>query len=41
MPIIAHNDPFGNYFDASMIWGPIMGRMYYAGLRYKIKNNLI
>src|SRR5690606_30701024 len=22
-PIIAANDPFGDYFDASMIWGPI------------------
>ncbi len=37
MPIIAHDDPFGNYFDASVIWGPIMGRMYYAGFRFKIK----
>ncbi len=36
-PIIAYDDPFGNYFDASVIWGPIMGRLYYAGLRYKIK----
>ncbi|GAB4457527.1 MAG: TonB-dependent receptor [Bacteroidales bacterium] len=37
MPIIAHDDPFGDYFDASVIWGPIMGRLYYAGLRFKIK----
>lgn len=37
MPIIAHDDPFGNYFDASVIWGPIMGRLYYAGFRFKIK----
>ena len=21
-PIIASDDPFGEYFDASMIWGP-------------------
>jgi outer membrane receptor protein involved in Fe transport len=34
--IIAANDPFGNYFDASMIWGPVIGRMFYAGFRYKI-----
>jgi outer membrane receptor for ferrienterochelin and colicins len=33
-PIIAANDPFGNYFDSSMIWGPFMGRMLYAGIRY-------
>lgn len=24
-------------FDASLVWGPIMGRNIYAGLRYKIK----
>jgi len=35
-PIIAPNDPFGDYFDASMVWGPLMGRMIYAGLRYSI-----
>lgn len=36
-PIIAYDDPFGNYFDTSVVWGPIMGRIYYLGLRYKIK----
>lgn len=36
-PIVAANDPFSNYFDASMVWGPIYGRMMYGGLRYKIK----
>jgi len=36
-PIIAPNDPFGDYFDASMIWGPIKGRMFYMGLRYTIE----
>ena len=36
MPIIAHDDPFGNYFDASVVWGPIMGRLFYTGLRFKI-----
>lgn len=35
--IIAADDPFGNYFDASMVWGPIAGRMFYLGIRYKIK----
>ena len=34
--IIAADQPFGNYFDASMIWGPVIGRMFYAGFRYKI-----
>lgn len=36
-PIIAANNPFGNDFDASMIWGPVMGRNIYAGLRWKFK----
>lgn len=35
-PIIAANDPFGKYFDSSMIWGPIIGRKIYAGLRFTI-----
>ena len=33
-PIIAADDPFGSYFDSSLIWGPFMGRMFYAGMRY-------
>jgi outer membrane cobalamin receptor len=36
-PIIAAENPFGEYFDASMIWGPISGAMGYAGLRVTIK----
>lgn len=35
-PIIAPDDPFGNYFDASLIWGPIDGRKFYFGLRMSI-----
>ncbi len=35
-PIIASDDPFGKYFDSSMIWGPIVGRKFYAGLRFSI-----
>ena len=35
-PIIASNDPFGNYFDASMIWGPIDGTKFYFGLRLSV-----
>ncbi len=35
-PILAANDPFGSHFDTSMIWGPIVGRMFYAGIRYKL-----
>lgn len=36
-PIIAADDPFGNYFDASQIWGPLLGRKIYIGFRYLIK----
>ncbi len=36
-PIVASDAPFNKYFDASMVWGPIYGRMMYVGLRYKIK----
>ena len=35
-PIIASDDPYGNYFDGSMIWGPVFGRKIYVGLRFKI-----
>jgi outer membrane receptor for ferrienterochelin and colicin len=36
-PILASTQPYSNYFDASMVWGPITGRMFYIGWRYKIK----
>jgi outer membrane receptor protein involved in Fe transport len=35
-PIVAVDQPYSSYFDASMIWGPVMGRVVYVGLRYKI-----
>jgi len=35
--IISADDPFGPNFDASMIWGPVTGRMLYVGWRIKIK----
>lgn len=34
--IVLANDVDSAYFDASRIWGPVMGRMLYAGLRYKL-----
>ncbi|WP_322549805.1 TonB-dependent receptor [Flavobacterium psychraquaticum] len=36
--IIQNENPFGTYFDSSMIYGPTFGSMYYVGLRFKIKN---
>jgi len=35
--ILSADDPFGPNFDASMIWGPVTGRMLYVGWRIKIK----
>lgn len=36
-PILSAKDPFSRNFDASMVWGPVIGRMVYVGMRYKIK----
>ncbi len=36
-PIVASALPYSHYFDASMVWGPIYGRMLYLGLRLKVK----
>ncbi len=36
-PIIASNSPFSSNFDASNVWGPIMGRKFYIGIRLSIK----
>jgi outer membrane receptor for ferrienterochelin and colicins len=36
-PILSAEDPFGENFDASMVWGPVFGRMLYAGLRWTIQ----
>ena len=35
--ILGANDPFGPNFDTSMVYAPVFGQMYYAGLRFKIK----
>ncbi len=35
-PIIASDNPFGDYFDSSMIWGPIDGRKFYIGFRLSV-----
>lgn len=32
-PIIDPHNPFGTQFDASTVWGPLMGRKFYVGLR--------
>jgi len=35
-PVLGANDPFGANFDTSIVFAPIMGRMFYTGLRYKL-----
>ncbi|MGD0712132.1 MAG: TonB-dependent receptor [Bacteroidales bacterium] len=37
-PVIGANDPFGSHFDTSIVWGPILGRMVYAGIRVILKD---
>ncbi len=34
--ILGADDPFGPDFDSSMVYAPIFGQMYYAGLRFKL-----
>ena len=36
-PIEGAANPFGPTFDAAMVWGPVYGRLTYAGLRYRIE----
>ena len=36
-PVLAADDPFGVNFDTTIVYAPVFGRMYYAGLRFKIK----
>jgi outer membrane receptor for ferrienterochelin and colicin len=34
--IVDPQNPFGSFFDASLVWGPIPGRMWYAGFRFRL-----
>ena len=36
-PIVSADLPFGEFFDASMVWGPIFGRNVYSGLRWRVQ----
>lgn len=36
-PVVAADQPFSPYFDATMVWGPLTGRMFYGGIRYMVK----
>jgi len=35
--ILGSSNPFGANFDTSIIYAPVFGQMYYAGLRFKVK----
>ena len=35
--ILGSENPFGSTFDATIVYAPVFGQMYYAGLRFKIK----
>lgn len=35
-PIVDYENPFGRNFDSSLIWGPLMGRKIYCGIRWRI-----
>ncbi len=37
-PIVDAQNPFGNYFDASVVYAPITGAMVYIGARYVLKD---
>ncbi|MDA8698938.1 TonB-dependent receptor [Flavobacteriaceae bacterium] len=37
-PIIGSENPFGTTFDSSLVYAPVFGKMFYAGLRFKLNN---
>jgi hypothetical protein len=40
-PVIAASEPFGDHFDGSLVWGPVMGRKIYAGFRFLINRPVV
>ena len=39
-PIINASDPWSSEFDPTMVWGPVHGRMFYAGIRMNLGKKL-
>lgn len=35
-PIISADNPYSTAFNSSVVWGPLMGRKFYIGLRYNL-----
>lgn len=38
-PVIDAHHPWGNHFDATMIWGPVHGIKGYIGVRFNLERN--
>ncbi|MBR6286068.1 MAG: TonB-dependent receptor, partial [Bacteroidaceae bacterium] len=36
-PIINASDPWSSSFDPTLTWGPVKGRMFYAGVRFNLE----
>jgi len=36
VPVLGADDPFGANFDTSLVYAPILGAMYYTGIRFNI-----
>jgi outer membrane receptor for ferrienterochelin and colicin len=37
-PIVGYQNPFGDNFDTSFVWGPTRGREFYIGVRWNRKS---
>ena len=35
-PILNASAPFSPGFNSSLVWGPLMGRKFYAGVRFNL-----
>jgi hypothetical protein len=35
-PIAGADNPFGQHFDATSVWGPVIGQKIYLGLRFNL-----
>ncbi|MBP3774072.1 MAG: TonB-dependent receptor [Bacteroidaceae bacterium] len=36
-PIVGADNPWGQDFESTLVWGPVQGRMFYAGLRVNLE----
>ncbi len=37
VPVLGADNPFGTNFDTSIVYSPVLGAMYYTGIRFNIK----